>query len=310
MADHLRRARGISAGPEDIHITAGTGDALLLIALTLNRLHGGAEIAVEDPGYPAARRALRVAGAQLHAVGVTGDAGIAVDDIPTSVRAVLTTPSHQYPLGGAMAVQDRLKLLSWARDHDAVVLEDDYDSEFRYGRPPLPALATLSTGEPVATIGSFSKVLTPALRAGYVYAAGPLGEELARTRRDLGASVSYLQQKALAGYIDSGGLARHIARVRREYRHRRDLLTDRLSRLPGTRVAATSGGLHAVIRTPRSASQLAAELREKGAEVALLSSYYSAGLPEAEDALVLGYGHVSSAELTQVLHQLQELISR
>ncbi|MVT25236.1 MocR-like pyridoxine biosynthesis transcription factor PdxR [Nesterenkonia alkaliphila] len=309
VAEHLRRARGIITHPGNIHITSGTAEALVLITLTLNRIYSTAQIAVEDPGYPAARQALETAGARVHTVPTSADTGIAVEKIPASAHAVVTTPSHQYPLGGLMSINDRLALLRWADRHEAVVVEDDYDSEFRYGRPPLPALSTLSQGEQVMTIGSFSKILTPALRAGYIYADGALGRELIRTRAGIGASVSYLQQVALADYLESGGLARHIARMRREYRHRRDLLIRRLSGLAGVQTSATSGGLHAVLHTPVQASQLAAQLRARGTQVALLSSYYAEGLPQEEDGLVIGYGQTSSAHLSQALRQIQEILA-
>ena len=304
IAEHLRRARGISADPEHIHITGGTAEALVLITLTLNRIYGTAQIAVENPGYPAARQALEAAGAQLQTVA-TGSEGIAMGEVPTGVHAVVTTPSHQYPLGGLMSVKDRLVLLEWAQRHEAVVVEDDYDSEFRYDRPPLPALSSLSQRERVMTIGSFSKVLTPALRTGYIYADGALGRELMRTRAEIGAPVSYLQQTALAEYLESGGLARHIAKMRREYRHRRDLLLRRLSGIAGVQVSATSGGLHAVLHTPVPAPQLAAQLGDRGTAVALLSSYYAEGLPEDEDGLVIGYGQVPGAQLSHALGRIE-----
>ncbi|WP_147106427.1 PLP-dependent aminotransferase family protein [Nesterenkonia populi] len=308
LAEHLRRARGVTAGPEDLHITAGTSDALLLLVLALKHEHGQVSVAVEDPGYPSARRTLTAAGADLHPLSVTEQTSIDIELLPQAVQAVMVTPSHQYPLGGIMSVGDRLKLLKWAQDHGALVIEDDYDSEFRYDRASLPALSSLSEENNVVTVGSFSKILSPALRMGYIYAPGAMGDKLLRTRQAVGPSVSYIQQHALAQYIDGGGLSRHISRTRREYRHRRDLLLNHLTGIPGVEVSATSGGLHAIIHTPSPADQLAASLRKDGIAVGLLSDYGFGELCEEENALVIGYGNVTSLQLTQALARMDRIL--
>lgn len=308
LAGHLRRARGITADPEELHITAGTSEALLLLVLALKHDHEQVSVAVEDPGYPSARRTITAVGAELHPLPVSEQAGIDVELLHQSVQAVMVTPSHQYPLGGIMNLDDRLKLLKWAQDHSALVIEDDYDSEFRYDRTSLPTLSSLTEGNNVVTVGSFSKILTPALRMGYIYAPGAVGEKLLRTRQAVGPSVSYIQQQALAQYIVAGGLSRHISRTRREYRHRRDLLLNRLSEVPGVKVSATSGGLHAIIHTPIPAVQLAASLRNDGFAVGLLSDYHLGDLTEDENALVIGYGNVTSLQLTQALTHMSRLL--
>ena len=174
IAAHLRAARGVIADPADVLVTAGTGDGLALIAHAL----GGPPprlVAVEDPGYPAARRILTRLGWTVQPVPVDDD-GLLVDrlpDLPVPPHLVLVTPSHQYPLGGCLPVSRRLDLLSWARRTGGVIVEDDYDSEYRFGAAPLPALAALDGDGQVVHLGTFSKVLSPWLRAGYLLAAHP-----------------------------------------------------------------------------------------------------------------------------------------
>lgn len=326
IADHVRRARGLACRPEDVIVTAGTSDALAGIGLALADLAGtggGASsptgtprIAVEDPGYPAARRVLRRVGAQLEPVR-TGEDGIDLAGLAAlspSPHAVLVTPSHQYPLGGSLSVQGRLDLLDWARAADAVVIEDDYDSEFRFGTAPLPALATLDMSGRVALVGSFSKTVTPWIRCGYIVATGDLGRALHEVRGDLGPSVSGVQQAALARYLESGGLARNVTRVRREYAHRRALVIAQLGALPGVRLGGLDGGLHVVVHLDglasaagrADASALVAEAAARGVRVAALSDYAVQG--RGQHGLVLGYGAPTDLELSWALDVLVDLL--
>jgi GntR family transcriptional regulator/MocR family aminotransferase len=325
IADHVRRARGLTCRPEDVIVTAGTSDALAGIGLALTDLAGGGapapthtpRIAVEDPGYPTARRVLRRVGAQLEAVH-TDDHGIDLAGLAAlspGPHAVLVTPSHQYPLGGSLSVQGRLDLLDWARAADAVVIEDDYDSEFRFGTAPLPALATLDTSGRVALVGSFSKTVTPWIRCGYIVATGDLGRALRLVRDDLGPSVSGVQQAALARYLESGGLARNVTRVRREYAHRRALVIAKLGPLPGVRLGGLDGGLHVVVHTDglpgaagrADASALVAAAAERGVRVAALTDY--AVLGRGQHGLVLGYGAPTDLELSRALDVLIDLLT-
>jgi GntR family transcriptional regulator/MocR family aminotransferase len=329
IAEHVRRARGLDCRPENVIVTAGTSDALASIALAALAGAGGEgeaapgtpRIAVEDPGYPTARRVLRRVGARLQPVR-TGDDGIDLAGLaaltPTP-HAVLVTPSHQYPLGGSLSVQGRLDLLAWARAAGAVVIEDDYDSEFRFGTSPLPALATLDTSGRVALVGSFSKTVTPWIRCGYIVATGDLGRALREVREDLGPSVSGVQQAALARYLESGGLARNVTRVRREYVHRRALVLAKLGALPGVRLAGLDGGLHVVVHTDglpgtasgdkgrADASALVAHAAARGVRVVSLADY--AVVDRGQHGLVLGYGAPTDLELARALDVLADLLT-
>lgn len=309
VAGHLAVSRGLAVGPEDVIITAGTSDALHLIVAMLRGKRNNPRILVEDPGYPTARRVMSAAGAQLQLLTVDEDglkssqlAGL--DVIPD---AVLITPSHQYPLGGRMAVQERLGLLKWADRHGVLVLEDDYDSEFRHSRMPLPAVASLPAAADVVLLGTFSKNLSPWLRCGYLVVRGDAGQRLKAVREALDTPVAGILQSALAYYLQGGGLSRHIARARREYSHRRSLLIERLGARTDVELAGLDGGLHAVIRFEQpDAADVAAKALERGVRVIPLAGYYAERPPV--NGLVIGYGAVSDLQLSKALTILGVLL--
>lgn len=309
VAAHLAVSRGLAVEPEDVIITGGTSDALHLIVSMLRIRGANPRILLEDPGYPRARRVMRAAGAHLQTVPVDED-GLrtsqlsALKDIPD---AVLITPSHQYPLGGRMAVQERLGLLKWADQHNVLVLEDDYDSEFRHSRMPLPAIASLPTNAEVVLLGTFSKNLSPWLRCGYLVVRGEAGRGLKALREALDTPVAGVLQSALAHYIQGGGLSRHITRARREYSHRRGLLIDRLGAREDLEIGALEGGLHAVIRFQKpNATALAAQALKKGIRVVPLADYYADRPPM--NGLVIGYGAVTDLQLSEALNVLGSLL--
>ena len=309
VAGHLAVSRGLSVDPEDVIITAGTSDALHLVVAMLRGKRNNPRILVEDPGYPTARRVMSAAGAQLQLLPVDEDglkssqlAGL--NAIPD---AVLITPSHQYPLGGRMAVQERLGLLKWADRHGVLVLEDDYDSEFRHSRMPLPAVASLPTAADVVLLGTFSKNLSPWLRCGYLVVRGDAGQRLKAVREALDTPVAGVLQSAIAYYLQGGGLSRHIARARREYSHRRSLLIERLGPRTDVELGALDGGLHAVIRFEQpDAADLAAKALEQGVRVIPLAGYYAERPPV--NGLVMGYGAVSDLQLSKALTILGALL--
>ena len=309
VAGHLAVSRGLAVDPEDVIITAGTSDALHLVVAMLRGERNNPRILVEDPGYPTARRVMSAAGAQLQLLPVDEDglkssqlAGL--NAIPD---AVLITPSHQYPLGGRMAVQERLGLLKWADRHGVLVLEDDYDSEFRHSRMPLPAVASLPTAADVVLLGTFSKNLSPWLRCGYLVVRGDAGQRLKAVREALDTPVAGVLQSAIAYYLQGGGLSRHIARARREYSHRRSLLIERLGSRTDVELGALDGGLHAVIRFEQpDAADLAAKALEQGVRVIPLAGYYAERPPV--NGLVMGYGAVSDLQLSKALTILGALL--
>jgi len=310
LARHLGASRGLTVDVGDIVVTAGTSDALQLIATALRSLGEAPRVLVEDPGYPTARRVLTAAGALVEATPV-GDDGSEVRQLSSLASppdAILVTPSHQYPLGGRMPVQERLALLDWAEQNRVTILEDDYDSEFRHTRMPLPALASLPSNAEVILIGTFSKTLSPWLRCGYLVVRGAAGERIKRTRRDLDTPVSGILQSALANYVDGGGLARHIARARRQYAHRRALMIDRLGARDDLKLAALDGGLHAIIRIDEQvdAREVVQEAFKQGVCVVALEDYFAEGA--AENGLVIGYGAPSDLQLARALDVITAII--
>jgi GntR family transcriptional regulator/MocR family aminotransferase len=210
IADHMRAMRGIECDPAQVVVTAGAGDAIALLAAALPV--AGARIWVEDPGYMTLRRAFTAAGATVSPVAVDGegfDTASATRTVP-GARVAVVTPSRQYPLGTTMSLGRRLALLAWARDADGWIVEDDYDSEYRYAGRPLAALMGLDDDGRVIYVGSFSKVMFRALRLGYIIAPPALAPRLLAARRQLGSQASIVAQPALAAFVDSGRFAAHI----------------------------------------------------------------------------------------------------
>lgn len=310
LAEHLHRARGISCRPDQVLVTAGTADALrLLIDAT-----GGAgrTAVVEDPGYPAGHAVLRRAGARLHGVPVDehGVVPAALASAPADTGLIYLTPSHQYPMGGLLPIERRAALLEWAARRGVILVEDDYDGEFRFGSSPVPPLATLDTAGCTVYVGSFSKVLTPALRLGYLVAAPGLIDSALAVRADTGVPVPSIVQRAVAGYLGNGGLRRHIARQRRVYADRRARLVRRLDALPGTvRAVGLEAGLHVVLRLRpgSSAAEVVRAAAAGGVLVADLDDYRLTPDPGAP-GIVLGHGHVTAAQLDRALDVLLPLL--
>lgn len=321
LAEHVRIARGVVVGEGEILVTAGVREGLQLVltALVLGQDARDRQlrVAVEDPGYPALRRVIAALGHEVVPVPVD-EAGLRVDHLDSDLDAVLVTPGHQYPLGGAMPVGRRLELIAWARDHGAIVLEDDYDGELRFTGEPVPALAALDRGDEgvVVTLGSFAKVLAPGIGLGHVIVPMPLRQRVMTLRNDVGCPVPATVQDALEHYLDAGALRRHTARMRRRYRDRRDVALRLLSGLEGVRVRPMDGGLHAVVELEgvdaAAERAVVAEARACGVLVAGMADYWSdlrprhpvGGLPR--HGLVVGLGPPS---LEEGLTRLREVIA-
>ncbi|MGR2752424.1 MocR-like pyridoxine biosynthesis transcription factor PdxR [Agromyces arachidis] len=316
IADHLRHARGLPASPDDVVVTAGTSDAVALLASALRLLVDGTpRVAVEHPGYPSARRVMERRGALATVPVPLDDDGIdvaALRAIRPAPHAVMVTPHHQYPLGGRLPVATRLDLLDWAASTGAVVVEDDYDSEFRHVGAPLPALASLDGDGRTVLVGSFSKVLTPWLRLGYlVLPADPrLRDAVAAVRDDETCPVPGIAQEAIAELLATGAVRRHIAAARRDYAHRRTLVLGALSGIEGAPLTALDGGLHAVVRLPSHeiAARVVARLARDGIALSSLADY-SAVPGEGPAGLVLGYGAPADTRLADALGRVRDVVA-
>jgi GntR family transcriptional regulator/MocR family aminotransferase len=305
LAVHLRRARGAHVTADDVVVVSGVAQALSLLArlLAAGRVAGHASagraaVAVEDPSSRGALELLHDAG--LRTVGVPVDAdGLRADLLPDDARAVLVTPAHQFPLGVVLGPARRRALLAWAAAGDRLVLEDDYDAELRYDRQPVASVQALDP-ERVVLLGSVSKLLSPALRLGWVVApprvVGPLVE--AKRHADLGTSVP--EQAALAALLGSGAYQRHLRRARFVYQRRRRLLLDALARsLPGVEVGGVAAGLHLVVPLPGPAAERAAVdgLRAVGVPAEPLSG---TGVDRREAGVVVGTARVREGDVELV----------
>lgn len=320
IAEQARRSRGIDCDAEDVVVTTGTSDALVVIALALREFRGhDPRVVVEDPGYVEGARALQRAGATLVPVpvgenGVTA-AGLHALAAVEGVDAVMVTPSHQYPLGGRIPAVERHAILSWAAASEALVIEDDYDSEFRHDGAVLPAMAALDRGGSVVYVTTLNKVLSPSLRCGAIVlgrgeSADALRAAIFAVRRDLGEAVPAVIQRALASFLGSGGFRREVSRTRREYRHRRELLLAECAKF-GLTVTGAAGGLHVVIPLPPSVdgTNIVAQLADRGVLVGQVQSIAepSGSLP-AGGGLIVGYGAESVSRMLQGAERIAAVI--
>jgi GntR family transcriptional regulator/MocR family aminotransferase len=306
IARHIGVSRAVRATAEEVIVTNGSQQALDLIVRVL--LGPGDAVAIEDPGYPLPRRLFQSHG--LRVVGVPVDQeGLVVEQIPAEVRLVYVTPSHQYPLGMAMSMSRRQALLNWADRNDAAVVEDDYDSEFRYGGRPLETLQGLDSSGRVLHIGSFSKSLLPTLRLGFLVAPEPLYTTLRSAKQLADWHTALPEQAALAELIEDGMLAQHIRRMRRLYAERHDHLIDLLSNefTEGLTPLPTTGGLHltALLRESDAGTDLAIaeRAREKGVAVLPLSYHYLGNCARA--GLLFGYGGIATERIAAGLRRLR-----
>jgi GntR family transcriptional regulator / MocR family aminotransferase len=298
IAGYLRRVRAAAADQERIVVSTGFAQGLNLVLRALARL-GVRRAAFEDPGYGDAETSetVRAAGAMgLHAVHVPVDElGIDVAALDASgARVVVVTPAHQSPTGVVLAAQRRHALVDWAERNDAFIVEDDYDSEFRYDREPVGVLQGLAPDR-VFTIGTVSKALAPAVRLGWVLVPPSLVDAVAEEKRISDRGSSGLDQLAVAALLESGRYDRHLRRMRIIYARRRSVLIDALARhAPGVRLTGLAAGFHAVAHLPDSADEQAVVIAARERLVGLYGmGPYRAAPTTAPPQLVLGFGHVS-----------------
>lgn len=308
IARHLYEWRGISCGDEQVIVTAGGLDAFDLINRAI--LKPKDRIWFEDPGYPTARRIFGLGGVEVVPVPVDAE-GLVIArgrDIAPGAKAAFVTPARQYPTGVTMPLARRLELLDWAAEADAIVIEDDYDSEYRYIGRPLPALMSLDKRARVIYTGTFSKVFSPIIRLGYMVVPKALVERFKTERLAHGAPPSLMAQPALAEFMGSGAFAIHIRRMRRIYANRRRALLDALKPGDGKlfTIDASPAGLMLLLRLTGKTSDedAVARLAERGIEALSLSSHY-AGRQRAQ-GLLLSFAGFTDDELKKAARLLME----
>ena len=310
VARYLAVARGVSCAPEQVFITGGFQGALGLIVRCL--LRPGDAVWVEDPGYDNARNALRLAGARLIGVRVDNDGadvGWAVEKAAPA-RLAVVTPTHQSPLTVTLSLPRRMALLAWAAATQAWIVEDDYDSEYRYLGKPLPALKSLDRHDRVLFVGSFSKVLSPGLRVGYLVVPSGLIDRFAAIADLMQPPPAALIQATIAAFLEQGYLGRHIRRMRQLYAERRTALVAALHEQvrPALGIELQPGGMHLVARLPRGTDDVAlvAELVRQGIGPSALSAWGVAAL--YAPGLLISFTNVDVKKAPQAARRLADTL--
>jgi GntR family transcriptional regulator/MocR family aminotransferase len=306
IARHIGVSRGVKATADDIIITNGTQQALDVIARVL--VGPSDLIATEDPGYPLPRLLFESSGLRIQGVPVD-DQGLIVDRLPPAAKLIYVTPSHEWPLGVSMSLQRRWALLEWATSHNAAIVEDDYDSEFRYGGRPLEPLQTIDSSGRVIYIGTFSKTLLPILRLGFIVSPPSLTKAMQSAKFVMDWHTSTLEQAVLAVFIDDGSFARHLRRMRSIYEKRQQLLQSILERdfAEFLEVLPSSAGLHvAAVATDGSRARIDEVIErawERNVAVQPLAPFSYDVPPRA--GVLLGFGQIATEDLEEGLRRLR-----
>lgn len=311
MATYLRTARSVRCEAEQIMIVSGSQQALEISARVL--LDPGNRVWVEEPGYHLGRIVFALAGCHLVPVPVDGEGLDVSAGIKRSrkARAALVTPSHQFPLGVTMSASRRLQLLDWAQSSGAWVIEDDYDSEYRYGSMPIASLQGLDANARVIYIGTFSKVVFPSLRLGYIVVPADLVERFLAVRRAMDLCPPTFYQEVLADFIAEGHFARHIRRMRVLYGQRRSVLVESIQKELGSvvEVLGDEAGVHLTVALKNGVRDL--EIAERAARQNLsiwpLSPAYLG--PGACQGFILGFGSTGLVEIPGAVRKVRNLLA-
>jgi GntR family transcriptional regulator / MocR family aminotransferase len=312
IAEYLRTARAVKCEPNQILIVSGSQLALQICARGL--LTNADAVGVEEPGYPGARDALQASGANLIPIPVD-DEGISVQKLSSyrkKVRVVYVTPSHQYPLGTLMSASRRLELLEWAEQNRTWIIEDDYDSEYRYASRPLGSLQGMDNASRVIYIGTFSKVLFPSIRIGYIVVPHELVKQFVQIRESIDIFSPTLYQLAIADFIEQGHFARHLRKMRSIYQERQKALIASLQKHFGRSLIAynTDGGLHLCAFLPEKIDdqQIALNAAKRGISIMPLSSCYARN--KSRSGLVLGFACANETQIENATKILSQIIGR
>jgi len=311
IVEYLRSTRGVSCDESQVLITSGSQMGLQLCALAL--LGRADSVGVEDPGYFGARRALGIGGATVRPVPVDTE-GLLVRALGSGrgrcPRVVYVTPAHQYPLGVPMAQSRRFELLEWVRCNEAWIIEDDYDSEYRYVDPPLGSLQGMDGGTRVIYMGTFSKAVFPSLRVGYIVVPRSLVKTFVDYRESLDLFSSTLYQAVLADFLREGHFVSHLRRMREVYKSRRDALVDALARRLDNMLSIVNAdaGLHLTALLPQGIDdrRIARAVGERGISALPLSACYAG--KETRAGLVLGFGCADETQLDRAVEVLAHVI--
>jgi GntR family transcriptional regulator/MocR family aminotransferase len=307
IARWIGRSRAVAAEADTVVVTSGAQHAVDLVARVV--LEPGETVAVEDPGYLPVVRLLRSLGARVAGVPVD-EQGLIVDQLPPAARIVYLTPSHQYPFGAVLSMARRRELLAWAARHDAAIIEDDYDSEFRHVDRPLEPIQRLDDSGRVIYVGSFSKVLSPELRLGFAVVPPSLAGPVTALRQLIDWHPPVMAQFALAGLLEDGTIDRHLRRAGRIYTQRYQILRAALAGplSPWLCALPAQAGLHltALLPGPGDEEKVQAAAAARGIATTGLSQYFHAR--PARPGLVIGFGAIDAAALPAALAELGDAL--
>lgn len=307
IAAHLRRSRAVQCEASQVIIVNGSQQALDLAARVL--LERGDDVVIEDPNYQGARDAFVAAGARLHPVKVDNE-GLIPSQLPKRARLAFVTPSHQFPTGTILSLGRRMALLDWAKRTGAVVIEDDYDGEFRYEGWPVESMQGLDRDGRVIYVGTFSRTIFPALRIGYLVAPTTLVKALTAAKWLCDRHTATLEQETLAEFIATGAYERHLRRSRRANAIRREVLLESIAEHLGNRVAVTGdgSGAHVVLwpRKPVSEDAVIAAAASKGVGIYGIARYFARRRSQA--GFMLGYARMKEDDIREGVRRLTECL--
>jgi GntR family transcriptional regulator/MocR family aminotransferase len=314
IAAYLRHARAVKCDADQVVIVSGAQQAIDLIAKIL--INRGDRVALENPGYLGARRVFLAHGAELSPAPVD-ESGIIVDSLnsksKSGLKLVHVTPSHQFPTGVTLSLSRRLDLLCWAEKTGAMIVEDDYDSEFRFNSRPIPSLQGLANGDSVIYVGTFSKVLFPSLRVGYLVAAPWLARVFARAKWLADLQTPSIEQRVLADFINEGHLERHLRRMRTLYDNRRQTLVRALETHFGDLVTiiGENAGMSLMIRLRSGLDDDEIERRALASGVGLIGAriyYLEQERPQNTAEFLLGYAGLSERRIREGARRLAKIL--
>jgi GntR family transcriptional regulator/MocR family aminotransferase len=309
VAGYLARGRGVVVEPEHVVICCAASQALTVLWQAL-RQQGGRRVAVEDPGWRWQRYTVEHAGLEAVPVRVDAD-GLVVSELAAAdVDAVVMTPAHQYPTGVVMTAERRSALITWARERRALIVEDDYDVEYRFGREPVASLQGLAP-DLVAFVGTTSKTLAPALRLAWMVPPSHLIDDVENMLLVTGVTPPTLDQMAMASFIEDAALERHLRSMRRRYRAKRDILVGALgTHLPGVRISGAAAGLHLLAWLPDGTDEHETAMRARRSGVGVHELHrHCTTHASSSPALILGFALPSESELRTATGLLAEAVA-
>jgi len=307
ISEYLHQARGVDSTPQRLIIGAGNEYLLMLLHQILEK--EGCKVAMENPTYQQAYRVLERLGYEILPISMDS-CGMEVTKLyETKATIAYVTPSHQYPLGVVMPIKRRMELLSWAaEEEDRYIIEDDYDSEFRYKGKPIPSLQGVDHAGRVIYIGTFSRSIAPAIRVSYMVLPEKLAERYEEKYGFYSCTVSRIEQATIAKFLKEGYFERHLNRMRANYKGKHDVLLNELRGMKGFQVSGENAGIHLLLTstTGQKEADLIEQALKKGVQVYGLSEYYIGKDRKVQDTVILGYANMKEEEIRKGIALLKE----